>query len=214
MNEDDRLLAVKRFFESSPHFQVLLGRNAEVIDFNKTAADHIKKVHKKKLAANDYFVDFVAPGFVDTFIERYTKALEGISACEEGSTDLGPLGITWWEAAFEPARDPDNNIIGISYLVRNITERKNREQKIIDQNTSLLRMAHIQAHDLRAPLTSIMGLMNLIKEADYAAPIEYFEMLDQAVHRLDETIHDLVGKAHKTAATNEMSPGGVYHSEK
>jgi len=101
--------------------------------------------------------------------------------------------VVWWEASFEAARDDENQIIGISYLIRNVTERKLKEQKIIAQNASLKQIAHIQAHEFRAPLASIMGLMNLIKDEGYNAPQEYLELLDQAVNTLDCTIKQIVG---------------------
>jgi hypothetical protein len=189
---NDADIRLRSFFESSANFQVLLDRNGEVIDFNKTAFNFIKTVHKTDLKRGDLFIPYLAPAFVSIFIDRYKLALEGKKCLEEGSTDYGELGVIWWEANFEPAKDQFDNIIGISYLIRNVTERKLKEQKILDQNQSLLKIAHIQAHEFRAPLTTIMGLMNLIKEEDYKAPAEYFEFLEQAVANLDFKIKQIV----------------------
>ncbi|WP_295667923.1 histidine kinase dimerization/phospho-acceptor domain-containing protein [uncultured Mucilaginibacter sp.] len=138
------------------------------------------------------------PAFVATFIRLYNQALEGQRAFVEGSTDYEELGLIWWEATFETARNDQNDIIGVSYLIRNVTERKIKEQKIIAQNASLLKIAHIQAHEFRAPLTSIMGLMGLIKEHDYNAPKEYLQLLEQAVESLDVTIRHIVGNIDDT----------------
>ena len=143
-------------------------------------------------------IKYLVPDFVATFIRMYNKALDGQKSFVEGSTDYAEMGVIWWEAAFESARNDDNKIIGVSYLIRNVTERKLKEQKIISQNASLLKIAHIQAHEFRAPLTSIMGLMNLIKEEDYAAPKEYLELLEQAVEVLDTTIRHIVNNIDET----------------
>lgn len=191
-------IRLRSFFESSTNFQVLLGKNGEVIDFNKTAYNFIKAVHKTKLLRGDQLVKYLVPDFVATFIRLYHQALEGQKAFVEGSTDYAEMGVIWWEAAFEAARNDDNDIIGVSYLIRNVTERKLKEQKIIAQNASLLKIAHIQAHEFRAPLTSIMGLMSLIKEDDYAAPKEYLQLLEQAVESLDTTIRHIVGNIDST----------------
>jgi len=185
-------IRLRSFFESSTNFQVLLGKNGEVIDFNKTAYNFIRTVHKTKLTRDDAFVTYIHPSFTETFLQRYKQALQGTKSLEEGSTDYEQLGVIWWEASFEPARDNDNEIIGVSYIIRNVTERKIKEQKIIDQNTSLLKIAHIQAHEFRAPLTTIMGLMNLIKEDDYQSPVEYLQLLGQAVDTLDDKIKKIV----------------------
>lgn len=189
---NDADIRLRSFFESSTNFQVLLGKHAEVIDFNKTAYNFIRAVHKAKLQRGDQFIKYLAPDFVATFIDQYNLALQGTKSFKEGSTIYDEMGVIWWEAAFEAARDNENNIIGVSYLIRNVTERKLKEQKILSQNASLMKIAHIQAHEFRAPLTSIMGLMNLIKDDDYKAPREYLELLDQAVNTLDNKIKQIV----------------------
>jgi PAS domain S-box-containing protein len=185
-------IRLRSFFESSTNFQVLLGRNGEIIDYNKTAYNFIKAVHKAKITKGDQLIKYLAPDFVATFLKMYKLALQGQKSFVDGSTNYDEMGVIYWEAAFEAARDGDDEIIGVSYLIRNVTERKLKEQKILSQNASLLKIAHIQAHEFRAPLTSIMGLMSLIKEDDYAAPKEYLQLLEQAVETLDTTIRQIV----------------------
>ena len=153
---NDANIRLRSFFESSTNFQVLLGKAGEVIDFNKTAFNFIKTIHKAKLKRGDQFIKYIDPSFVSTFISQYELALQGQKSAKEGSTDYAEMGVIWWEASFEAARNENNEIIGISYLIRNVTERKLKEQKIISQNQSLLKIAHIQAHEFRAPLTTIM----------------------------------------------------------
>jgi len=183
---------LRSFFESSTNFQVLLGKRGEIIDFNKTAYNFIRAVHKAKIVRGEPLIKYLAPDFIDTFTRLYAQALEGQKAFVEGSTVYEEMGEIYWEAAFEAARDNENNIIGVSYLIRNVTERKLKEQKIIAQNASLLRIAHIQAHEFRAPLTSIMGLMSLIKQENYSPPEEYLKLLEQAVESLDNTIRRIL----------------------
>lgn len=185
-------IRLRSFFESSTNFQVLLNRNAEVIDFNKTAYNFIRAVHKTEMKTGDQFIKYLHPEFVATFIDKYQLTLQGTKCAVEGSTDYDELGIIWWEASFDVARDANNEIIGVSYIIRNVTERKLKEQKILAQNASLIKIAHIQAHEFRAPLTTIMGLMYLIKEENYEAPSEYIELLEQAVDALDTTIRHIV----------------------
>ncbi|WP_461451756.1 GAF domain-containing protein [Mucilaginibacter sp.] len=188
----DASIRLRSFFESSTNFQVLLGKSGEVIDFNKTAFNFVKRAHNTDMDRGDLFVTYIAPEFVSKFLDGYNLALKGIRHVEEGSTDYGEMGVIWWDATFEAARDKNDDIIGISYLIRNVTERKEREQKIIKQNESLLSIAHIQAHEFRAPLTTIMGLMSLIKEDDYALASGYLPYLEMAVNNLDEKIKSIV----------------------
>ncbi len=195
---NDANIRLRSFFESSVNFQVLLGRNGEIIDFNKTAFNFIKIVHKVKLKRGDQFIKYLDPEFVSTFITQYRLALEGQKSIKEGSTLYDELGVIWWEASFETARGQHDEIIGISYIIRNVTERKLKEQKILSQNQSLINIAHIQAHEFRAPLTTIMGMINLIKEEDYNPPQEYIQFLEQAVETLDTAIRKVVSDIDKT----------------
>lgn len=205
---NDANIRLRSFFESSTNFQILLGKHGEVIDFNKTAYNFVKTVHKCKLQRGDQFIKYLHPEFVSTFIKQYNLCLKGEKSAKEGSTDYDDLGIIWWEAGFEAARNSENEIIGVSYLIRNVTERKLKEQKIIAQNQSLLKIAHIQAHEFRAPLTTIMGLMSLIKEEEYNPPSEYILFLEQAVEALDTTIRKIVSDIDETVVSDFVT---AYH---
>jgi len=189
---EDATFRLRSFFESSTNFHVLLGMGGEVIDYNKTAYNFVKAVHKTKMKRGDLFLQYVAPSFVSTFIDKYHLALQGVKSVEEGSTEYEGREIIWWDASFEPARNNNNEVVGVSYIIRDVSERKFKEQKIVDQNQSLLQIAHIQAHEFRAPLTTIMGLMDLIKDETDAASIPYLQFLEQAIANLDDKIKNIV----------------------
>lgn len=194
---NDANIRLRSFFESSTTFQVLIGIKGEIIDFNKAAYNFINNAYNNKLTRGEHFVKYVDDAFLEPFTKNYNLALQGIRTMHEGSTFYEPLGILYWEATFEPVRNDDNEIISISYTVRDVTERKLKEQKIIEQNQSLVDIAHIQAHEFRGPLTTIMGLINLIKEENYSAPPAYFEYLEQAAIILDEKIRKVVRDVEK-----------------
>ncbi|HVV53910.1 MAG TPA: GAF domain-containing protein [Mucilaginibacter sp.] len=185
-------ITLRSFFESAPNFHVLLDKSGDVLDFNKVAYNFVKKVHGADLQRGHKLIRYIAPDFVSKFIAGVDRALAGEKAFEEGSTDYGVHGTIYWEASFETATDENNEIIGISYIIRDVSDRKVKEQKILAQNKSLLKIAHMQAHEFRAPLTTITGMMDLIKAENYQAPEEYFELLENAVKNLDNKIHEIV----------------------
>jgi len=65
-------------------------------------------------------------------------------------------------------------------------------QQVAKQNQSLMDIAFIQSHEFRGPLATVMGIMNMIKEDDFKSPREHFEMLEEAVNKLDDRIHVVV----------------------
>ncbi|MCB0696397.1 MAG: GAF domain-containing protein [Chitinophagaceae bacterium] len=61
-----------------------------------------------------------------------------------------------------------------------------------EKNESLKNIAHMQSHDIRQPLTSIMGLINIIKDDNYIADKEKLILLEEAATDLDNKIHSIV----------------------
>ncbi len=64
--------------------------------------------------------------------------------------------------------------------------------QVASQNKALMDIAFVQSHEFRGPLSTIMGIMNVIKEENYNSPREYMLMLEEAVGKLDEKIHVVV----------------------
>src|SRR5690606_22754448 len=63
---------------------------------------------------------------------------------------------------------------------------------IEQKNIALRKIAQVQSHDIREPLTSIMGVVNQMKEEEATSQNEYFPYLQTAVKRLDEKIRSIV----------------------
>lgn len=59
-------------------------------------------------------------------------------------------------------------------------------------NAELDRFVYSASHEIRSPLSSILGLVNLAKVADSDKRVEYFDHIEKSVNRLDEFIHDIV----------------------
>lgn len=65
-------------------------------------------------------------------------------------------------------------------------------EQVATQNKALMDIAFVQSHEFRGPLSSIMGVMNMIKEEGYNSSKEYLLLLDEAISKLDEKIHMVV----------------------
>ena len=80
--------------------------------------------------------------------------------------------------------------------IRDITERLNYILAIEKQNKKLLEIAWTQSHVVRAPLSRIMGLTELIKDpADSGKEKqELLELLQTSANELDEIIRSISEK--------------------
>ncbi|WP_163411352.1 PAS domain S-box protein [Flavobacterium ajazii] len=79
-------------------------------------------------------------------------------------------------------------------LANDITETLNYIQAIESQNAKLQEIAFSHSHVIRAPLTNIMGILNLIREMDLSSPesAELLEYLSTSCDLLDEKISEVV----------------------
>lgn len=81
-------------------------------------------------------------------------------------------------------------------------KRKKAERTLRKQNEELIKInkeldsfVYSVSHNLRAPLMSVLGLINLVqlenKNADQSLH-DYFEMMQQSIHKLDDTLKEIL----------------------
>ncbi len=85
-------------------------------------------------------------------------------------------------------------------MVMDVTERKRNEEKLEIQNAELIK-AHLEldrfvysvSHDLRSPLTSVLGLISFIEEETQEEDTrQHAQMIRNSVNRLDEFIKNIL----------------------
>jgi GAF domain/PAS fold len=187
-------MKLQSFFESAGVCHLLIGKEMEVIAFNKTMADFLERVHHIQLYAGIKIGQVFKGWQLDSFLAEYAEALSGVPLKYERKADYTGETI-WWYVTFEPAYNPRGEIIGASYNAIDITERKHNEKQIMTQNESLISIAYIQSHELRKPVASILGLMNLFKLNAYRATREELIMMEKAAKELDNKIRTIVNFA-------------------
>jgi len=79
---------------------------------------------------------------------------------------------------------------------RDITDQNRYIKAIEEQNDKLQEIAYIQSHTVRAPLASIMGLVNLIKsDTDKQPDPEIVDALERAAREFDEIVRKIADPA-------------------
>ncbi|WP_375559908.1 PAS domain-containing protein [Bernardetia sp. OM2101] len=97
-----------------------------------------------------------------------------------------------------PIKDENNNTESFVLAVTDITDQKQKEIRIQKQNERLKEIAWQQSHEVRRPVATILGLMNLIKiENNQENILLYLSYLQHEVDLLDKIICKIV------AVTNE-----------
>jgi PAS domain S-box-containing protein len=103
---------------------------------------------------------------------------------------------------------------GLLALIRDVTERKKAAEVLNDtlqelekRNHELDNYVYKVSHDLRAPLTSMQGLLQLIKlESDTTAKAQYLSLIENRVHKLDDYIQSILYHSKMVNAAIETTP--------
>lgn len=72
---------------------------------------------------------------------------------------------------------------------------RSQNEELIKINQELDSFVYSVSHDLRAPLRSLLGLLNISKRDGRSRdPIydQYFEMMEESIHKLDSTLKDIL----------------------
>lgn len=83
--------------------------------------------------------------------------------------------------------------VRINGILQDVTDTKRMEEELKAANKELETFIYRASHDLRGPLSSIIGLMNVSKsEIKDETSIKYFQMVEASALKLDETLISLV----------------------
>ena len=163
---------------------------------------------------------FVNEAFVQTFGYKQAELVgEDISiikdetAVEQGENNLGRVlssdgaDNAYFETEIQPkSGEPipcEDNMTALPYegeyfdgsagILRDISERKAREQELRRQNKRLDKFASVVSHDLRSPLAIAEGNLELLRED---CDSERVNNIDTALTRMGDLIEDLLQLAH------------------
>jgi GAF domain-containing protein len=96
------------------------------------------------------------------------------------------------EKQLEALKALSRQVTNILELNMSVDYLKETIRQIEQRDKALRKISQVQSHDIRGPLTSVMGVMNLIKEEDDTNNKEYLKHLETAVNNLDEKIRSIV----------------------
>ena len=185
-------IKLRSFFESSVACHLLLGKDQEVLAYNKNMAQLLQRLHDVTIHTNMKVNEILKKKSLVVFLKDYRKALKGEMTRLEREVAYPNGQVIWWEVTYEPASNDTGEIIGVSYNAIDITERKLHEQRIVAQNESLKQIAHIQSHELRKPVATIIGLVDLFQSEARPVSREDLAMLALVTSELDEKIKKIV----------------------
>lgn len=125
--------------------------------------------------------------------ETIMETLQGSGFCRVELINYTKAGEEYWVELNISAIYDDKGRIARYISIQNIiNERKNREQKIREQNQILRKHSWTNSHAIRKPIASILSLVSLSKEFDEIEPLkEIHSLIGKCAEDLDLTVREV-----------------------
>ena len=122
--------------------------------------------------------------------------------------------VRWIKSYAKIIEDEEGQLRRMLGLNWDISRLKETEEMLRENNQELLKINHeldqfvySTSHNLRAPLTSILGILNLIKNYPEGADIQtYLHLIEKSVVKLDETIQEISDYSRNTRVDVVLEP--------
>jgi PAS domain S-box-containing protein len=190
------------------------------IIFNKAHSVSAQKISGKQIQVGDAILKIFTKREYPGLETNINRAFKGEHFMTE--TVLPDKSIV--EVSYSPIKDTTGRVTGAAAFLRDVSLRKKNEQKIkllneelitqnwkleareeelkitleelSERNFELDQFMYKTSHDLRAPLSSVLGLINLAKlDSERDRIDDYFEKIEGRVRKLDEFVRSMLSYA-------------------
>jgi PAS domain S-box-containing protein len=211
---------LRAVMESTSDGIVAVDKNFRVIIFNNSYAQGIKQVYNADISVGLNFLELLPPNVAKRVKENGERAFAG----NQFTIETEHPNKLILETSFNPIYDDSGGVTGAALFIRNVSERKQMEEQfkqlnieLTDQNIQLAaqeqelksalselsernfeldQLMYKTSHDLRSPLSSIIGLINLANlDPDPIANKHYLAKIEGRAKKLDEFIRSMLDYA-------------------
>jgi len=177
---------------------VVLDNSNRVVDMNPAGSSHLDVEDEQAVVGDDMAAVFDDPKLV----EQYTSLTEETTASKAEVAS----GDRHYETRVRPIEDTRGRHVGWVFVVADITERKERERKLQQQNERLDQFASLVSHDLRNPLTVADGYIDVARQT---GDLEHLDEVEQSHERMETIIEDVLALTREGEEVTDPEPVDV-----
>lgn len=213
---DDKNLAeeterYKILFQKAPLVQLLVNPcNFAILDANRAAATLYGREDSVSLIGQDLLE--LHPWQADLLKQSLKEALkqgESHFSFTFDSIANGPVDVAFFAGKIALGK---SELLFVN--IQDITSTKKAERILTLKNTELQKtnaeldhFVYSTSHELRAPLVSVLGLINLLEtETDEREQVMYVKLMKESIHKLDLIIHDIIDYSRNARFEVKVSP--------
>ena len=141
----------------------LIGNDLRLEGLNKKAIQIGKQYFGKDLKIGDKFTHSFLEQSEEEFLKNVNVLSEGDRVhVEKQLVNKRNHKSYWFEHQFIPLMDVQKLTHGFIYMARNINDQKVSSKELLQKNKVLREVVYIQSMELRGPLSSVLGLLELL----------------------------------------------------
>ncbi|MCU0352372.1 MAG: PAS domain-containing sensor histidine kinase [Cytophagales bacterium] len=186
---------LKAVVDSNAQLIMLVNREGNIEVFNKNFMDFYQNVYGTTLTVGGNYLGYVHPQNRPLIEKGFRTAFAGEAFKCDAPLAAGDDSV-WAKLNFVPVFGKDGTVRQVAFSVLDITDQKNYEKNLSETNEILTKLNHEldnfiyrSSHDMRAPLTSVLGLVELFQnENDEQDREEYVQLIGKSVQRLDQLL--------------------------
>jgi PAS domain-containing protein len=183
-------LTLEAVLENASENFFLMTNEMRIIKYNALAKDLVYQVFSKDLKENDRFAHYLLPGTEEIFLKNI-DAIFGGRIVEFDQTVQFPDSLEGrlYHHQFIPICDANHKVVCIVYRAKDLHHELEQLKKVVKNNELLREIIYTQSNVLRSPLSSILGLLDLIdKKQLNKENQQYFSYLKPLAEELDQII--------------------------
>jgi len=185
-------LTLNNVIENLDESLFFVGKDLKILGFNSKAEKLTLSFFDRKIKIGDKFPPYLFDGMDDFFLKNNDRIFKGETVILESEVPNSRSGDTFWfRHKFYPLVDTDQRINGFVYSCKDIHEDKIEIDRLYRQNRMMRDIFHHQSSILRSPLSSILGLLELIDKTQLDKENKkFFSYLKPLAQELDKVIRD------------------------
>ncbi|MBW0164482.1 MAG: PAS domain S-box protein [Sediminibacterium sp.] len=189
-------IKLKAILDSTTDINILLSADVKILNFNRTADLLSKEYFNAQLYIDADFNKYVPKELDQYFKEHFERALSGEKLTTERPVALLNGEVLWFEFLYYPVYSEVGDMLGVAMNITNIDARKKAEMKLLQQYDRMREIAYLQSHEARAPLSNILGLINVLmlytEKTNDPEILQVLELLNVSATKLDAVIQKIV----------------------
>ncbi len=195
---------LKAIFDNTKSSIFLLSPDFSILFFNKYARDGSRLLYGRDMMIGDSMLQYRTEGdeeIFEAFTKNFEQAIQTESMVASELEMHYPQMSFWVRSEYSPIYE-GTTLIGVLLTVLNINDRKQFQIQNELQHKQLVDIAWSQSHETRQPVSTMLGLINILDKTTLTADnLQIVKLMEETALKMDRVIQKTVKLANQISDT-------------